>query len=214
MPIGYADGVRRALTNNCDVLIGGRRYPLVGTVSMDNITVDLGPVRPASRPGQPVTIIGQRRRRAPDAPRSWPGGSGRSTTRSSVASRRACPGPITAMESRSRDRSAPDLGGDRARRMAGRRRRARPAARASRRSISTWCWRRSPATGAPRRWRAPTGGHPFELSEGFGALARGRAGPQLAGRLMPLSWATAIEADLGQRDFTINAIAEPLRGGG
>ena len=43
LPIGYADGVRRALTNNCDVLIDGRRYPLVGTVSMDNVTVDVGP---------------------------------------------------------------------------------------------------------------------------------------------------------------------------
>jgi alanine racemase len=39
VPIGYADGVRRALTNNAEVLIGGRRRPLVGTVSMDNITV-------------------------------------------------------------------------------------------------------------------------------------------------------------------------------
>jgi alanine racemase len=43
LPIGYGDGWRRALTNNCDVLIAGRRYPLVGTVSMDNVTVDLGP---------------------------------------------------------------------------------------------------------------------------------------------------------------------------
>jgi alanine racemase len=42
LPIGYGDGWRRALTNNADVLIGGRRFPLVGTVSMDNITVDLG----------------------------------------------------------------------------------------------------------------------------------------------------------------------------
>ncbi len=42
LPIGYGDGWRRALSNNCDVLIGGRRYPVVGTVSMDNITVDLG----------------------------------------------------------------------------------------------------------------------------------------------------------------------------
>jgi alanine racemase len=42
VPIGYGDGVRRALTNNADVLIEGRRVPLVGTVSMDNITVDLG----------------------------------------------------------------------------------------------------------------------------------------------------------------------------
>jgi alanine racemase len=42
LPIGYGDGVRRALTNNADVLVDGRRVPLVGTVSMDNITVDLG----------------------------------------------------------------------------------------------------------------------------------------------------------------------------
>ena len=43
MPIGYGDGWRRGLTNNADVLIGGRRFPLVGTVSMDNVTVDVGP---------------------------------------------------------------------------------------------------------------------------------------------------------------------------
>ena len=43
LPIGYGDGWRRSLTNNSDVLIRGRRHPLVGTVSMDNVTVDLGP---------------------------------------------------------------------------------------------------------------------------------------------------------------------------
>ena len=43
VPIGYGDGWRRSLTNNCDVLIRGRRHPLVGTVSMDNVTVALGP---------------------------------------------------------------------------------------------------------------------------------------------------------------------------
>jgi len=58
VPIGYADGIRRALTNNCDVLIGGRRYPLVGTVSMDNITVELGPSAGGVRRGDRVTIIG------------------------------------------------------------------------------------------------------------------------------------------------------------
>jgi len=46
IPVGYGDGVRRALTNDCDVLVGGRRVPLVGTVSMDNVTVDLGPEPP------------------------------------------------------------------------------------------------------------------------------------------------------------------------
>jgi alanine racemase len=58
VPIGYGDGVRRLLTNNCDVLIGGRRYPLVGTVSMDNITVDVGR-QDAVRLGQRATLIGR-----------------------------------------------------------------------------------------------------------------------------------------------------------
>jgi alanine racemase len=56
IPVGYGDGVRRALTNDCDVLVGGRRVPLVGTVSMDNVTVDLGP-EPAER-GAAAILIG------------------------------------------------------------------------------------------------------------------------------------------------------------
>ena len=43
VPIGYGDGWRRGLTNDCDVLIRGRRHPLVGAVSMDNVAVALGP---------------------------------------------------------------------------------------------------------------------------------------------------------------------------
>lgn len=43
LPLGYGDGVRRALSNNAEVLVRGRRQPLVGTVSMDNVTIDLGP---------------------------------------------------------------------------------------------------------------------------------------------------------------------------
>lgn len=57
LPIGYGDGWRRALTNNCDVLIGGRRRPLVGTVSMDNVTVALGAEADA-RVGDPAILIG------------------------------------------------------------------------------------------------------------------------------------------------------------
>jgi alanine racemase len=57
VPIGYADGVRRGLTNNADVLIGGRRHALVGTVSMDNVTVDLGPETDVEV-GAPVLLIG------------------------------------------------------------------------------------------------------------------------------------------------------------
>jgi alanine racemase len=43
VPIGYGDGVRRALTNDADLLVRGRRMPLRGAVSMDNVTLDLGP---------------------------------------------------------------------------------------------------------------------------------------------------------------------------
>lgn len=57
LPIGYGDGVPRALKNNCDVLIGGHRYPLRGMVSMDNITVDVGP-EPTVAVGQRGTLIG------------------------------------------------------------------------------------------------------------------------------------------------------------
>lgn len=58
VPIGYGDGVRRGLSNNADVLIGGRAYPLVGTVSMDNITLDVGGPD-VVRVGETVTLIGR-----------------------------------------------------------------------------------------------------------------------------------------------------------
>jgi alanine racemase len=54
LPIGYGDGWRRGLSNNADVLVGGHRHPLVGTVSMDSITVDLGP------DGEPERLRGER----------------------------------------------------------------------------------------------------------------------------------------------------------
>ena len=60
VPIGYGDGWRRALTNDCDVLIGGLRHPLVGTVSMDNVTVALGPDTDV-RVGDEVVLIGAQR---------------------------------------------------------------------------------------------------------------------------------------------------------
>ncbi|HEX5761895.1 MAG TPA: alanine racemase [Solirubrobacterales bacterium] len=57
LPLGYGDGVRRGLSNNAEVLIRGRRYPLVGTVSMDNVTVDLGPDTDVER-GDEAVLIG------------------------------------------------------------------------------------------------------------------------------------------------------------
>jgi alanine racemase len=56
VPVGYGDGVRRGLSNVGEVLIGGRRHPISGTVSMDNITVDVGDHPVAV--GDEVTLIG------------------------------------------------------------------------------------------------------------------------------------------------------------
>lgn len=42
LPVGYADGLSRRLTNNGEVLMRGRRYPIVGTVTMDYIMVEVG----------------------------------------------------------------------------------------------------------------------------------------------------------------------------
>jgi alanine racemase len=44
VPVGYADGVPRRLGEaGGEVLIGGRRRPIAGTVTMDQLLVDLGP---------------------------------------------------------------------------------------------------------------------------------------------------------------------------
>jgi alanine racemase len=57
LPVGYGDGWRRGLTNNSDVLVGGGRRPLVGTISMDNLTVDLGAGSTVDV-GEPAVLLG------------------------------------------------------------------------------------------------------------------------------------------------------------
>ena len=59
VPIGYADGVPRALFGGgYEVLIGGVRRPLAGAVTMDQIVVDCG--EDASvRPGDEVVLLGR-----------------------------------------------------------------------------------------------------------------------------------------------------------
>jgi alanine racemase len=42
VPVGYADGFPRALTQNGSALVGGKRYSLAGTVTMDQIVIDVG----------------------------------------------------------------------------------------------------------------------------------------------------------------------------
>jgi alanine racemase len=62
VPIGYADGVPRRLSaTGGEVLIGGRRCPIVGVVTMDQLMVDCGPAgdgRDPVRQGDEVVLIG------------------------------------------------------------------------------------------------------------------------------------------------------------
>lgn len=61
VPIGYADGVPRRLSEvGGEVLIGGRRRPIVGTITMDQILVDCGPPDEAmTTVGDEVVLIGE-----------------------------------------------------------------------------------------------------------------------------------------------------------
>lgn len=59
VPIGYADGVRRSLgAQGGEVLIGGRRRPIAGTVTMDQITVDCGDDESVAV-GDEVVLVGR-----------------------------------------------------------------------------------------------------------------------------------------------------------
>jgi alanine racemase len=57
VPIGYGDGVFRALSNQGEVLIGERRYPIAGRISMDSFGVDVG-TKGQVKVGDTVTLIG------------------------------------------------------------------------------------------------------------------------------------------------------------
>jgi alanine racemase len=56
--IGYEDGVLRQRADRGQVVVAGRRAPLIGRVSMDQITVDVGEV-PDARSGDRATLIGE-----------------------------------------------------------------------------------------------------------------------------------------------------------
>lgn len=59
IPVGYADGYRIQLSNRADVLVHGRRCPVRGRVSMDQIVVDTTHVPGRPRPGDTATLIGE-----------------------------------------------------------------------------------------------------------------------------------------------------------
>jgi alanine racemase len=56
--IGYADGVPRNLSTKMSVLVRGQRVPQIGTITMDQIMLDVSEI-PALQEGEVVTLLGQ-----------------------------------------------------------------------------------------------------------------------------------------------------------
>lgn len=58
LPVGYADGYNRLLSNRGEVLLHGLRAPVVGRVSMDLVTIDVTGIELAAT-GDPVVLLGR-----------------------------------------------------------------------------------------------------------------------------------------------------------
>jgi len=58
LPVGYAGGYNRRLSNRGEVLVRGRRAPVVGRVSMDLVTIDVTDI-PDATPGDEVVLLGR-----------------------------------------------------------------------------------------------------------------------------------------------------------
>jgi alanine racemase len=66
VPIGYADGYRRDLTNKASAIIGGKSFSQVGTVTMDRIMLDIGN-EAKIKPGDKVILLGKDKNEKIDA---------------------------------------------------------------------------------------------------------------------------------------------------
>ncbi len=59
LPVGYGDGLMRALSNKLDVLINGRYCPQVGRICMDQCLIDVTSIKSTVKIGDRVVIIGE-----------------------------------------------------------------------------------------------------------------------------------------------------------
>ena len=73
LPVGYADGLPASASNRAEVLVSGRRVPVVGRISMDMTVVDLGDT-PAEL-GDLATVFGPGRSGEPTV-RDWADAAG------------------------------------------------------------------------------------------------------------------------------------------
>ena len=59
IPIGYADGYTRLLTNKGEVLVNGQRAPIVGKICMDQCMVDITDIKGDVNVGDEVVLFGK-----------------------------------------------------------------------------------------------------------------------------------------------------------
>ena len=57
VPVGYGDGYFRSMSHKAQVLIRGKRYPVIGLISMDQIVVNIG--KDSAYNGDEVLLVGQ-----------------------------------------------------------------------------------------------------------------------------------------------------------
>jgi alanine racemase len=58
LAVGYADGLRRELSNRGSVLVAGERAPIVGRISMDQTVVDVTEIS-GVKPGDEAVLLGR-----------------------------------------------------------------------------------------------------------------------------------------------------------
>lgn len=58
LPIGYADGYKRVLGNKAEVIVSGLRVPVIGTITMDQLMIDVSNI-PDVKIGDEVILLGQ-----------------------------------------------------------------------------------------------------------------------------------------------------------
>ena len=114
LPVGYADGLRRGLSGRIRVRLGGHDLPQIGTVTMDQVMVDVGEVD--VEVGQVATLLGDPAKGEPGVG-EW-SAAGHDRLRDHLRPRPASPASTTAPASpagpaaRSRRRSASGRQGD------------------------------------------------------------------------------------------------------
>ncbi len=58
LPLGYADGYPRNLSNKASVLVSGKKAPIIGKICMDQMMIDITDI-PEASVGSEVVLIGE-----------------------------------------------------------------------------------------------------------------------------------------------------------